>query len=48
LGEGEVESWENLDPELKASLKRGLSQSGKGQVTAHGEAMKKIKKRFKK
>lgn len=48
LVEGESESWEDLDPQLKASLKKGLAQSAKGQVTAHNDVMKKIKKRFKK
>lgn len=48
LGEGEVESWESLEPELKASLKRGLAQSSKGQVKAHNEIMGKLKKKIKK
>jgi len=46
LGEGEAESWESLDPELKASLKRGISQSRKGQVTAHSGVMKKVKAHY--
>jgi predicted transcriptional regulator len=46
LEEEETESWENLSPALKASIKRGLIQVGKGKVTPHNEVMKRIKKKY--
>ncbi len=39
----EVDFWEELDPNLQASIERGLSQSAKGQVKSHEEVMKKYK-----
>ncbi len=46
LEEEEVESWRNLDPALKASIKRGLSQSAKGEVTPHAQVMKRLRKKY--
>ena len=46
LEEEETESWENLNPELKASIKRGLAQSAKGQLTPHEKVMKQLHKKY--
>jgi predicted transcriptional regulator len=48
LEEEETESWENLSPALKASIKRGLAQIKQGKVTPHNEVMKRIKKKYSK
>ena len=40
LEEEETESWGKLNPALKASLKRGLTQSDKGEVKPHSKVMK--------
>ena len=46
LEEEEVESWASLNPGLKASLKRSLAQSDKGEVTAHSKVMKGLRKKL--
>lgn len=46
LNEEETESWENLNEDLKASLKRGLAQSAKGKVAPHNKVIKKIKNKY--
>ncbi len=46
LEEQESESWESLSPALKASLKRGLTQADKGQVSNHSDVMKRLKKKY--
>jgi predicted transcriptional regulator len=46
LEEEETESWENLAPALKSSIKRGLAQVGKGKVTPHNEVMKRLRKKY--
>jgi hypothetical protein len=33
--ENDVDFWVNLDEELKASIERWLSQSGRGEVKSH-------------
>ena len=48
LDEEEVESLEDLDPALKASLKRGIKQSDKGEGTPHHKMMKLIRKKYSK
>jgi predicted transcriptional regulator len=48
LDEQEEESWEDLDPKLKASLKRGLAQSDRGEVTPHEKIWPKLKKKYSK
>jgi predicted transcriptional regulator len=48
LDEQDAESWEDLDPKLKASLKRGLAQSDKGEVTPHEKIWPKLKKKYSK
>jgi hypothetical protein len=45
LEEEETESWETLNPALKASINRGLSQVSKRKVTSHSDAMKRLKKK---
>ncbi|HLP52395.1 MAG TPA: hypothetical protein VK154_16015 [Chitinophagales bacterium] len=45
LEEEEVDSWEDIDPQLKASIKRGLAQSEKGEVTEHAKVMKRLRKK---
>lgn len=45
LEEEETESWEKLNPALKASIKRGLTQVEKGKATPHNEVMKRIRKK---
>ena len=45
LEEEETESWGALDPALKASIKRGIAQADKGNLSAHSDVMKRIKKR---
>lgn len=46
LEEQEVESWANLNPALKASIKRGLAQSEKGEATAHKKVMNRLRKKY--
>jgi predicted transcriptional regulator len=46
LEEEEAESWEDLDPELKASIKRGLKQADNGEVTPHKKVMKEMRKKY--
>ena len=46
LEEEEAESWENLNPALKASIKRGVAQAVKGQGKPHSEVMKQLKKKY--
>ncbi len=46
LEEEEVESLEDLDPALQASIKRGLAQSSKGLVTPHQKVMKQFRKKY--
>lgn len=46
LDEQDTESWEDLHPKLKESLKRGLKQADNGQVTPHNEVIARIKKKF--
>ena len=46
LDKKELESWENMHPDLKASLKKGLAQSDKGEVTSHQKVMKKIRAKW--
>jgi predicted transcriptional regulator len=48
LEEEEVESWDDLDPALKASIKRGLSQVEKGKISGHDEVIKRLKKKHQK
>ncbi len=48
LEEDETESWENINPDLKASIKRGLAQADKGKVSPHNTIMKRIRKKFSK
>lgn len=48
LEEEETESWGNLSPALKASIKRGLAQIEKGQVSSHSDVMKRLKKKYSK
>jgi hypothetical protein len=42
--EEDVDFWDNLDEELKASIERGLSQSERGEVKSHEVVMEKYKK----
>ena len=42
--EEEVDFWDELDDDLKASIDRGLDQSARGQVKNHEEVMKKYEK----
>ena len=44
--EEDVDFWDNLDEELKASIERGLSQSERGEVKSHEAVMEKYKKWF--
>jgi len=46
LEEEETESWDKLNPKLKASINRGLSQADKGQLLSHAAIMKGIKKKY--
>ena len=46
LEEDETESWANLSPALKSSIKRGLAQADKGQLTPHKEVMKRVRKKY--
>ena len=46
LEEEDVVSWENLDPKLKASLKRGLAQSKRGEGTPHKKVMSRLRKKY--
>lgn len=36
--------WDELDPDLRTSVERGLRQSANGQVKSHEEVMKKYSK----
>ena len=42
--EEDVDFWDNLDEELKASIERGLSESDRGEVKSHEVVMEKYKK----
>jgi hypothetical protein len=44
-GDG-VESWDDLDPNLRASLEEGIAQSDRGEVIPHEEVMKEIRKKY--
>jgi len=46
LDEQDAESWEDLDPEFKASINRGLKQADNGKVIPHKEVMDRIKKKY--
>ncbi len=46
LEEHEAESWEDLDPKLKAAFNRGIKQADNGEVTPHKIVMARIKKKF--
>ena len=46
LEEEETESWNDLNPALKASIKRGIAQADKGKVSPHSEVMKRLKKKM--
>jgi hypothetical protein len=48
LVKGKFELLDNMGQLLKASLKKGLTQSAKGKVTAQSDVMKKVKKRLNK
>ena len=40
------ESWDDLDPALKASLERGLKQADNGEVIPHEEVMAYIRAKY--
>ena len=40
------ESWDDLDPVLKAALERGLAQSERGEVIPHEEVMAYIRDKY--
>lgn len=42
--EEDVDFWDDLNEELKASIERGLSESGRGEVKSHEVVMEKFKK----
>ncbi len=42
--EDDIDFWDNLDEDLKASIERGLSQSERGEVKSHEAVMQKHKK----
>ena len=46
LDEGEAESWEDLDPALKASIEKGIEQSDRGEGTPHEKVMKELRKKY--
>jgi predicted transcriptional regulator len=46
LDEGEKDLWEELGPELKESIKRGLSESQQGKGRPHEEVMAEIRKKY--
>lgn len=48
LDEQNTESWDDMHPKLKESLKRGLAQSDKGEVRLHEEIWPKLKKKYSK
>jgi hypothetical protein len=43
---GETQNWDDLDPALKAALKRGLKQADNGELTPHEEVMAHIKEKY--
>ncbi len=43
----ESDFWNELDPELKASIEKSLSQSTRGEVRSHEEVMEQYKNGFK-
>lgn len=46
LEEEEVPSLEDLDPTLKAALRKSLKQSDRGEGTPHAVVMKRLKKQY--
>ena len=46
LEEEETESWEDLDPALKASINRGIKQSDAKEGTAHTKVMAGFRKKY--
>ena len=46
LEKGETNSWKNLDPALKSSIKKGLAQADKGEVIPHEIVMAYFKNRY--
>ena len=44
----EIQLWEDLNPKLKASIKRGVAQSKKGKGTPHEVVMKEYPARLQK
>jgi len=46
IEDGEIESWNSLNTYLKASINKGLEQSNKGEVIAHTNVLKRIKKKY--
>lgn len=46
LEEDEVESWNNIDANLRASLERGLEQVKRKELTPHNQVFKELKKKY--
>lgn len=42
----ESESWEDLDPALKASITRGVRQADKGLGKPHSAVIKQLRKKY--
>lgn len=43
---GEKDFWEELSPELKASIEQGLKESEEGKGRPHVEVMKEIRSKY--
>lgn len=46
LEEEEAESWEDMDPSLKASIKKGVAQAEKGQGIPHKKIKGSLQKKY--
>ena len=45
---GEKDFWEELEPELKASIEQGLKESAEGKGRPHEEVMKELRGKYSK
>ena len=45
LDEEDAESWEDLDPSLKASINRGIAQADKGEGALHKKVIAQLRKK---
>lgn len=48
IEENELKLWDEINPQLKASIQRGLEQSRQGIGIVHEEAMKEYRKKLRK